>query len=64
MLMLLDREIPDISGVRAVLQQRLLLNGRGLKPEPHAHTLTTTTDIPRQLRATNERTDRRKTYVH
>jgi hypothetical protein len=50
MLMLLAREIPHISGVCAVLQQRLLLSGRGRKPEPHARTLTTTTDIPRRER--------------
>jgi hypothetical protein len=36
--------------VRAVFQQRRLLGGRGLKPEPHTGTLTTTTDIPRRER--------------
>ncbi|GAA4608340.1 hypothetical protein GCM10023195_32590 [Actinoallomurus liliacearum] len=30
-----------------VVQQRLLLSGRGREPEPHARTLTTTTDSPR-----------------
>jgi ATP-dependent Clp protease protease subunit len=33
-----------------VLQQRLLLSGCGRKPEPHARTLTPTTDIPRRER--------------
>ncbi|GLY75815.1 hypothetical protein Airi01_040820 [Actinoallomurus iriomotensis] len=47
---LLTREIPHISGVRAVLQQRRLLGGRGLKPKSHATTLTTTTDISRRER--------------
>jgi hypothetical protein len=50
MQVLLTREIPYISGVRAVLQQRRLLSGRGLKPKSHASTLTTTTDIPRRER--------------
>jgi hypothetical protein len=50
MQMLLTREIPHIPGVRAMLQQHHLLNGRGLKPEPHAKTLTTTTDILRRER--------------
>jgi hypothetical protein len=50
MLVLLASKIPDKSGVCAVLQQRRFLGGRGLKPEPHATTLWTTTDIPRRER--------------
>jgi hypothetical protein len=50
MLMLLNGQVPDISGMCAVFQQRRLLNGCGRKPEPHASTLTTTTDIPRRER--------------
>jgi len=50
MLMLLTREIPHKTGVRAMLQQRRLLGGCGLKPKPHATTLKTTTDIPRRER--------------
>jgi hypothetical protein len=48
--MLFHREIPDKTGVRAVLQQSRLLGSRGLKPEPHAKTLSTTTDISRRER--------------
>ncbi|GLY77575.1 hypothetical protein Airi01_058420 [Actinoallomurus iriomotensis] len=48
--MLLHREIPHIPGMRTVLQQSRLLGGRGRKPEPHASTLTTTTDILRRER--------------
>jgi hypothetical protein len=33
-----------------MLQQRLLLIGSGLKPEPYATRLWTTTDIPRRER--------------
>jgi hypothetical protein len=44
MLVLFTGKIPHIPGMRAVLQQRRLLGGRGLKPEPHASTLTATTD--------------------
>jgi hypothetical protein len=33
-----------------VLQQRRLLGGRGRKPESHATTLNTSTDIPRRER--------------
>jgi hypothetical protein len=50
MLTLLNRQIPHKPGVRAVFQQRRLLGGRGLKPEPHTGTPTTTTDIPRRER--------------
>jgi hypothetical protein len=44
---LFHREIPDKAGMSTMLQQRCLLNGRGLKPESHAKTLSTATDIPR-----------------
>jgi hypothetical protein len=44
MLILLNGEVPDKTGMRAVLQQHRLLSGRGRKPEPHTGTLTTTTD--------------------
>jgi hypothetical protein len=36
--------------VCAALQQRRPLDGRGLKPEPHAATQWTTTDIRRRER--------------
>jgi hypothetical protein len=36
--------------VCAVLQQHLLLNKRGLKPEPHAKTLPAATDKRRRER--------------
>ena len=49
-LMLLTREIPHKTGVRAVLQQRRLLSGCGHKPKPHATTLETPTDISRRER--------------
>ena len=49
-LMLFASKVPDKSGVCAVLQQRRLLGCRGLKSEPHATTLWTTTDIPRRER--------------
>jgi hypothetical protein len=45
MLVLLDGQISDKTGVCAVLQQHLLLGGRGLKPKSHANTLSMTTDI-------------------
>jgi ribosomal protein L1 len=48
--MLFHREIPDKTGVCAVLQQSRLLGNRGLKPEPHPNTLSTTTDISRRER--------------
>ena len=41
---LLHRQIPHESGMRAVLQQRRLLGGCRNKPKPHARTLTNTTD--------------------
>jgi hypothetical protein len=44
MLVLLNGEIPHKPGVPAVLQQHLLLGGRGRKPEPHPNTITTTTE--------------------
>jgi hypothetical protein len=44
MRVLLHGQIPNKSGMHAVLQQRLLLGKRGLKPKPHANTLSTTTD--------------------
>jgi hypothetical protein len=50
MLVLLYREVPDKTGVRAVLQQHRLLGSRGLKPEPHPNTLSTTTDSSRRER--------------
>ena len=50
MLMLLTREIPHKTGVRAVLKQHRLLDGRGHKPKPHATTLKNTTDILRRER--------------
>jgi hypothetical protein len=50
MLTLLTRQIPDKTGMRAMLQQRHLLGGYGRKPEPHATTLKNTTDIPRRER--------------
>jgi hypothetical protein len=48
--MLFHRKIPHKTGVRAVLQQHLLLDSRGLKPRTHANTLTTTTDTSRRER--------------
>jgi hypothetical protein len=33
-----------------MFQQRRFLNGRGLKPEPHANKLSTTTDNSRRER--------------
>jgi hypothetical protein len=48
--LLLHRQIPHKPGMRTVLQQHRLLGGRGLKPEPHACTPTTTTDILRRER--------------
>jgi hypothetical protein len=50
MKVLFHGKIPDKTGMCAVLQQRRLLYGRGLKPKPHAATLLTTTDIPRRER--------------
>jgi hypothetical protein len=46
MRMLLASKVPDKPGVGAMLQQRLLLGGSGLKPKPHVDTLWITTDIP------------------
>jgi hypothetical protein len=43
--LLLHGQIPYKTGVCTVFQQHLLLGGCGLKPEPHANTLSTTTDI-------------------
>jgi hypothetical protein len=48
--MLLHGQIPHKTGMRAMLQQHPLLGGCGLKTEPHANTLTTTTDISRRKR--------------
>lgn len=45
-----NREIPYISGVRAMFRQRLLLSRRGHESEPQTSTLTTTTDILRRKR--------------
>jgi len=50
MLMLLTRQIPHKTGMRAMLQQHRLLDGRGHKPKPHTTTLKTTTDNPRRER--------------
>jgi hypothetical protein len=50
MLVLLHRQIPYKTGMRAMLQQHPLLGGRGLKTKPHPNTLTTTTDISRRER--------------
>jgi hypothetical protein len=47
---LIHRKIPHKTGMRAVLQQHLLLGRRGLKTKPHVNTLTTTTDISRRER--------------
>jgi hypothetical protein len=48
--MLLHRQVPHKTGLRTVPQQYRLLGGRGLEPEPHARTLTTTTDTLRRER--------------
>jgi len=45
-----SEQIPYKTGMRTVLQQRCLLGGRGLEPEPQVDTPTTTTDIPRRER--------------
>jgi hypothetical protein len=50
MLVLLNGEIPHKAGMRTVLQQRRLLGGRGLEPEPHPDTLTTTDILRRERR--------------
>ncbi len=43
---LLDREVPHVPGVGAVIPQHRLLGGCGEQPVPgHANTLATTTDI-------------------
>lgn len=47
---LLDREVPDVPGVRAVIPQHRLLGARGKKTVPgHANTVSTSTDIPREV---------------
>ena len=46
----LHREIPPRPSMRTMLQRHRLVYGRGLEPEPHASTLTTTTDILRRDR--------------
>ncbi|GAA4500667.1 hypothetical protein GCM10023191_049350 [Actinoallomurus oryzae] len=50
MQMLLTREIPHKPGMCTVLQQHRLLSGRGLEPESHANTLTTTDILGRERR--------------
>jgi hypothetical protein len=50
MRVLLHRKVPDKTGMRAVFQQHLFLSVCRLKPEPHAGTLSTTTDISRRER--------------
>jgi hypothetical protein len=50
MRVLLHSEVPDKTGMCAVLQQHRLLGGRGLKTEPYPNTLSTTTDISRRER--------------
>jgi hypothetical protein len=48
---LLDGEVPNVPGVRAVAAQHCLLGGRREQPVPgHANTLATTTDIFGEVR--------------
>ena len=50
-LVLLDREVPHISSMRAVAPQHRLLGGRGEQPVPgHANTLAITADISGEVR--------------
>ena len=48
---LLDREVPHVPGVRAVVLQRCLLGGRGEQPIPgHAKILANTTDVSGEVK--------------
>src|SRR6185437_3030324 len=50
-LVLLDREVPHVPGVRAVVPQHRFLGGRGEHSIPrHANTLATTTDISGEVK--------------
>jgi hypothetical protein len=48
---LLDGQVPDVPGVRAVIPQHRVLGGRGEQPVPgHANTLSNTTDISGEVK--------------
>ena len=49
--MLLDREVPHVPSMGAVIPQHRLLGGGWEQPIPgHANTLATTTDIPEEVK--------------
>ena len=49
--LLLDRQVPHVPGMRAMVPQHRLLGGRREQPVPgHANTLANTTDIPGEVK--------------